>query len=429
MEWARLNVFQRITRQWDSLHPYNAAQVMKIAGRADRDAAAGTWAETISQLGLGRARVRGNRFQWEAIDGRTVGGEMLFPSDETSLEKLLSSELNRPFEDSSETPFRPLIIQDRNSHYVGVVYHHWVADSYSIRLLLREWFLRMHDPSAARRTALRIARDGYWRRFGPEQAGWNLGGALLEMLRWSARLRRARRVDRQACEDLSVRFSLHHASAGLLDVIVPAAKRLGVTVNDLFLAAMAQVCDELAPVRRTRRRQDLALGTIVDLRSRAARRMDEEFGLFLGFTSVLCHGDAMTDPRRLLRLIHQQNLLQKRTAAAESSMVRISSGLVAAKLLKPEQLLEFYRKRLSLAGGISNVNLNRDWPARYSPWPLLDYIRVSPCGPMMPLVFTPTTLGDSLNFGLTCRSSVVPCDQSSAMADSFITRLKHLAAS
>ena len=49
--------------------------------------------------------------------------------------------------------------------------------------------------------------------------------------------------------------------------------------------------------------------------------------------------------------------------------------------------------RMPLAAGISNVNLNRSWAAAYHPAPLLDYLRVTPTGPMLPLVFTTTTIG------------------------------------
>ena len=108
-------------------------------------------------------------------------------------------------------------------------------------------------------------------------------------------------------------------------------------------------------------------------------------------------------------------------------MLRMVAGLVFARLFSREGLLEFYRKRYAMAGGISNVNLNRDWPAEYHPWPLLEYIRVSPTGPMMPLVFTPTTLGRQLNFGLTCRDCLIPSEQSPELAAMFIRRLEWFA--
>ena len=62
-------------------------------------------------------------------------------------------------------------------------------------------------------------------------------------------------------------------------------------------------------------------------------------------------------------------------------------GLLAGRLLKPDRAVHLYRKRVPLAGGISNINLSTTWASDYHPTPLLQYIRVSPTGPMMPLVF------------------------------------------
>ena len=108
-------------------------------------------------------------------------------------------------------------------------------------------------------------------------------------------------------------------------------------------------------------------------------------------------------------------------------MIRMFAGLVAHRVLGPRGVDQFYRKRVPLAGGVSNVNLNGSWPQRYQPAPLLDYVRVSPPGPMMPLVFTPTTLGKRLNFGLTCRTSVVPPARAEAMSGTFAERLMRVA--
>lgn len=424
MDWASLNVFQRLTRQWDSIHPYNAAQAMKLSGAPDMDRLRSTYESTLRELGLGAAEVRGSRFRWHrlALDHRPS----LSVPPGTNFSQWMSHELNEPFAEDS-IPFRPFVISENADHYAGVVYHHWAADSYSIRLLLHEWFLRLYEPSEARREPLRIATRGFWRLFGPGQAGWKLEEGLLGVFRWSARFRRARRIEPSTSKELQAHFSLHQAPDGLISSVAAAAKRKGVTVNDVFLATMATVCDKLVPTQRTRKRPDLGLGTIVDLRSKSRQRMEDQFGLFLGFTSVFCRQNDLADWNRLLARVHQQNQMQKHACAAESSMVRMLSGLLVARIIKKQKLLEFYRKRLALTAGISNVNLNREWPRHHHPSPLLDYVRVSPAGPMMPVVFTPTTLGNQLNIGLTCRASVVSPSLANELARQFLGRLEWFA--
>jgi hypothetical protein len=423
MDWVPLNVFQRLTRQWDAMHPYNAAQAMQLRGVADPDALKQAWRKTVIETGLGDVQVERGKFRYHPASAI----EFINAPPSTPLDQLMSSELNRPFEHLTQLPLRAFVIRQEEHYFAGVVYHHWAADSFSIRMMLREWFLRLFDPAAARKNAWKLDAPRFWALFGPSQAGWSIGGGILEMFRWSARFRRARRLDAEHFRDLSVHFSLHEAPDALIPKVVAAARRRGVTVNDVFLAAMAVVCDRHVPVKRTDRRPDLALGTIVDLRRFARQSLDETFGLYLGFTSVFCRPADMADWDRLLGRVHQQNQMQKTSAAAESSMIRMLAGLMAAGTLSRKGLLKFYRKRLAMAAGISNVNLNREWPRPFHPDPLMQYIRVSPAGPMMPVVFTPTTLGRRLNIGLTCRRSVISDSDAPILAQDMIRRLQQFA--
>src|SRR5687768_11801358 len=293
MEWATLNVFQRLARRWDALHPYNAAQVMTLAGAPDVPRLNGAWRETLGDLGLGRLTTAGDRYRFESLNGDVALGRVHHvAAPVTSLDAFITDELNRRFE-PDEPPLRPFVIRNEDgSHHAGVVYHHWVADSASIRLLLREWFCRVYDPPAARRRPLRVATDGYWPSFGPSARGWTLDDGLLTSLRWSSRLKRVRRVNAPHFDDYRTHFSAHRLPDGMIEPLLAAARRSGVTLNDVFLAAVAEVCAAHGCLERARRRQDLALGSIVDLRARARDpaagdgAMSDVFGLFLGFTSV-----------------------------------------------------------------------------------------------------------------------------------------------
>ena len=113
--------------------------------------------------------------------------------------------------------------------------------------------------------------------------------------------------------------------------------------------------------------------------------------------------------------------MHKATNVPEASMIRMAGGLIFHRLFGDDskKLVEFYRKRFPLCSGISNINLNGSWVQKYHPDPLLEYIRVSPTGPMMPVVFTTTTLGDQLHFGLSTRDSIVPPEDAQKLADEF----------
>ena len=147
------NVFQQLIRQFDAIHPYNAAQVMRLRGQPDLLALDRSWTETMTDLGVGPVRVVAKRFEDLTPAEPMPDVKMLDPLTGDLAEQLTRG-MNRPFNPSGLDPFRPFILKhDQESYWAGIVYQHVVADSVSIRMLLREWFLRMFDPSMARARA------------------------------------------------------------------------------------------------------------------------------------------------------------------------------------------------------------------------------------------------------------------------------------
>jgi hypothetical protein len=427
MRPRRLNVFQRLVRQWDLVHPYNASQVLRIRGAADPAAMNRAWREAITTSGLGLPRVMGRSYWYEPLNGDVARQEVARLPEGTSLEEYISGELNRPFDGAGEFPLRPFLLQEQGTHYAGIVYQHWVADSASIRMLLRDWFARLHDPATARTRPMAIARYGYWGLYGPHRARWSMHEQVLMFARNASRMRRVRRIRTTNPRDYTMRFTLHRVDDGVLERLLGVARRHGVTLNDLFLGAMADVCDRYLTPRENARRQDLALGTIVDMRGRSPFDMSNIFGLFLGFANVIFQRSELDDWSRMVRSIAMQTRAHKANDAAPASSLWMGAAVLAGRMLPQWKTSSFYRKHMPLAGGISNVNLNRTWAARYHPDPLLEYIRVSPTGPMVPLVFTPTTLGGQLHFGLTHRCAVITDAIAQQMAARFIECLHLLA--
>ena len=288
---------------------------------------------------------------------------------------------------------------------------------------------RQYDPSRASRRPVRFSPGGYLSLFGPQRGGCPPTEVLLSTLRWPAQFKKARRIeDREKFRDLSLRFAFLNAPAGLIERLRQVARRLDVTVNDLFLAAIAQVCDRGVPAQRRFRRRELAIGSIVDLRPHAGRPLSDVFDLLLGFTSICCRPADLNNWPQLIESVARQTRRQKRGGLPLASCLRMAPGLFVGKYLSREKVIEFYRKRsVPLAGANSNVNLNRCWAARYADHPVLDYIRVAPTGPMTPVVFATTTLGNQLSVGLTYRSAIITPAQAAIIGRKFIARLGEIA--
>ena len=343
---APLNIFQRLMRKWEAVHPYNAAQVLVIRRQPDRATLTTAWNEALVSAGLGPVRVSSHGYSFERAERSNVA----FPT--TSLSEHISTELNRPFDNPSELPFRPFVIAHGDRFYAGVVYQHWIADSTSIRMLLREWFVRVYDPAAAQRQPLRLQRHGYWNTVGPNRSGWDVLGSALGMIRRHTRLRRAQKIDSTALAEHRTCFELFDAPDGLINRVRAAAASRGVKVNDLFLAALAEACATNVPMQRRRNRVDVAVGSIVDLRPFTRDDLSSTFGVFLGFTNVVCQPRELADFEHLLQVVAAQTRVQKATGVAPASLIWMAAATSIGKLSRPDELYHFYRKELPLAGGI-----------------------------------------------------------------------------
>lgn len=423
---APLNVFQRLIRHWEQVHPYNGGQAMAIAGEPDLRACEQVWNDLLRDLGLGMLHVDSRSYHY---NGMAAGARQVLPALHrgTTLAGHLSDELNRTFADG-EFPFRPFVLREPGRYWLGVTYRHLAADSVSVRMILREWFVRLLDPDRRRPKTdpLSLDREGYWNCFGPSRGRWDLLDGLFSLPRTFSRFRQVRKVRAAQTKDLRNVFAVREASPGLVGPLREAARRRGATLHDLFLAAAAKACEAHLPLRDVPRRRDLAIGTIVDLRPYASVDLSETFGLFLGFTNVFCRPDDLRDPERLVATIAAQTRHQKACRAPASGIVWMYTSLMMRRVIRAQRSYRFHRKHMPITAGVSNVALDRTWAADYHPTPLLDFVRTSPTGPMAPLVFTPTTLGDRLTLGFTYRPAVVPADAAHAAGAAFVDHLTRL---
>lgn len=429
------NIFQRLTRQWDALHPYNAAQAMRLEGPAREADAQAAWQTMLQELKVGWAEVDGRHYAMGAPPTR-ADLPMVTAAVGSTLDEFISAQMNQPFSAAGGPIFRPFLLGEADSYWLGVIYHHWAADSASIRALLREWFLRMYEPLRARSGPFVPARMGYVRAVGPRAAGWDALGGLLDGIRWSSRFKSVRRMDRPLIDQIAgsgseMHFSRHELPDGIVRTLRSAAKRQRATLNDLFLAMLAMASDRMVLEPERFRRHALALGSIVDLRARSRALMGQDpgdaFGLFLGFSNVIVRPQDLMSFKRLLSRIATQNRHNNRAKVPETGLLRLAAGVAAGMFMSGDALMEFYRKRLPLAAGISNVNMASSWVAAHHPGPILDYVRASPTGPMLPLVITPTTLGNRLHFGMTCRGGVFGPEARAAVVEAVCGRLVALA--
>jgi hypothetical protein len=411
-----LNALQRLFRGWDAVHPYNAAQAFQLCGTFSVDAAQQAWTDALVALGLGHVSFQRNRVTHSAATGPQAVHRV--PED-TSLEDYFSTELDRPFPLGDGSPFRPFLLREGEGTWLGVTYPHWVADSVSIRILLREWLMRLCVENPPPSHAVTQVSAGYWKLF----AAGGVWRAALAFIKGHQRLRAARKPLTMSFGDDPSKVLVRRAPEGLGAAVRACCRERGVRVSDLMLAGLLEAASRHVPLQQRPNRRNVAVGCIVDLRPHARPTIDAAFGLFLGFASIICGPEECSDWPRLLESVRRQSERHRRPGIAATCTTWISAALAVSALIPRRRTNHFYRKTMPLAAGLSSVNLNREWPMEFFPSPLIDYLRISPTGPIAPAVLSATEMGPRLTLALTYQRGVVNAAAAEAIVESVIDRL------
>jgi hypothetical protein len=401
------NVFQRLARRWDAVHPYNAGQACRVAGAFSLAEATAAWTGVVRALGVG--------------SGQASCVERL--PDDVDLSQHFTRELNRPFTKAS--PFRPFVLKADGSTWFGIVYRHAVADSVSIRGVLHAWLARLGAVAGGEGPPPHLlscrSRDLLRRRRGD----WRVNETLLRLLRRYGENRRVRKIHTFGPLDYPVRVRLFPAPPGIVPGLIAHARAHSATVNDVLVAVLARACHQLVPAQQRRGRSDLAVSSVADLRPGLVPSLNAGFGCLLGFTSTVCRRRDLDDWDHLLRGVAAQSAVQRRAGVGPASVLWMLAAEFAARYTPADRVYDFYRKEIPLAAGISNVNLNGTWVVDDAPGsPVLDYVRVSPTGPIVPIALAVTSLGTELRLALTYRTALLNDWTASDLMQSFGDQLE-----
>jgi NRPS condensation-like uncharacterized protein len=223
-------------------------------------------------------------------------------------------------------------------------------------------------------------------------------------------------------------FQYRQLPDGLIEKIYRYAKSKGASVNDAFIAALGQTMGEFTAEERARRRK-IGIGTIVDIRDAASEPLDRVFSLYLSSYTVLLDYPERRPLDGVLKEVGKKTAYLKKTFAT----VKGFWALVMAKFWHDNYnsarfQAQILHKAVPVVAGISNVNMTGSWadpPVKEGDEcpRILDYLRISPAGQLIPLVFTLTTIRDRLSLCITYRTTAFTDKQARELADDFVARL------
>lgn len=422
----KLNTLQQLMLRWSRDIPYNAVHIMKLNGKADLSRWNASILKKLVELNFGHPKFfRGNcsvRF--------THIKNIEIETPNVALEEYINAEVNRLFA-PNDLPMRFFCIQNNDSsYYFGVVYDHWIGDSHAMRTLMQHIFLHYqnHDTNLPTLTLqapkFSILYSQHLGRFTPLRA-------ITESLRNQRYLSRAYRLQLSNPADFRNRLLFRNLTEGLIDKLYLLAKQHQVTVHDIFLTTAAKTLGEFSaqarqrviPKKSGKLRNQLALGTITDIRHAANKDLKHVFGSYMGNYTIVVDQPENKTFYELLKNISTHTSKIKQHFTAIKNNLALSAALFLSKYTKMKTMQMLY-KSAPIIAGISNVNLTHEWTDKT----ILDYLRISPTGPMAPLVFSLTTLGKRLSLCMTYRTTAFNEHSANLICETFIKNLTEITA-
>ena len=412
---------------WNDSHPYNAIHVARVPKALNRETLEPIIQRTLEYLGLSSLTLNreSRTYQYHGGPVQDIVNLVRSEGDPRSvLNAEISRQLNTAFTLGQRlNPFRFFVVPESDSFFLGLTYLHVIADAESIMLLMKDiveaYLGKSGVPPASPIKLYPVRGDGLFQHPGRFLRKLM---ALPSLMRNLQRSRRYTEDDSRSPNNEFIHFSLE---AKQLRSLVRAAKKLDVTLNDLFLALLMKCLFPLVAQCPGKSRHNLSLGCVVNTRRLQGMEIPRAFGFFLGsFIVTLPIAPDMSLSEVAQEICRQTGRIKQKQLYLGPPLEMVL-GRFFLSLSSTERQKVFYLKHYPLWGGITNMNLNSLWQQN-DPSQFVDYFRAVSTGPATALVLSVTTVREALNISLTFRPACIPLPQASKIQNDFIEAVKAL---
>ena len=407
---GRLNLFQATMLRWRDLYPYLAVHMVRVMRPCEPQRLRERIEALLEDAGLSGLTLDRQRARFEfrggpaAIELRTLhGGDDPLKTAQAEIER----QLNTPFpREGGFSPFRFFAIDRDGSFDLGLAYDHFLAGGDSIAVLLGHCLdaYCTEAPGGARPWMPRLYPHTYGRLFLRRFASVLRGLAQLPSLAASCR-----RSWRAPCRGGGGNgFLCSRVDPAAFETLRRTARSWGVTIGDLFLAMLLSALDPITVERRAvPRRKELAVASIVNLRGELESDADATFGQFLSSLRVSHPVPTTISLRQLAGDVHAETSRVKARRLYLQSLLALGAAGLGWRFLSTDQRRRFLAKHYPIWAGISAVHVDPLWEGLRREAPAREYLRAVSTGPLSPLVFAITTLGNAMWLGVSFRTADV----------------------
>jgi len=427
---GRLNLFQAAMLRWRAAYPYNAVHVAELPGVLDAARLSRAVDAELAELGIGRLRLDAASRRYEYEPGPVHADLPVLPADGGALavlEREMERRLNQRFgDDGAFEPLRFFAVADGASFHLGVAYDHFIAGGDSIVALLKSIAARYDGTLPADHLPPSLYPSSYAGLFARHLVSFYVGQYLLPGM--LLRTRRAYRPRYPHGGSKYNAFTSFELPAERYAALVRTARSWGVTRNDLLLAMMlCALSPEVEERRGERRRREIALASVINLRGEVAPGPDKAFGQFLSSFLVSHVVPPSATLESLARDVHAQTQRVKRRRLYLQTLFLLACGGLVWNFMTPEQHKQMDAKNYPVWGGLSALNVEAIWNGVPGDAPVLHYLRAVSTGPMSPLLIAPASVGDRLHIGVTYRTDAFRREDIDRINERLLTCARRLA--
>jgi hypothetical protein len=405
---GRLNLFQSAMLRWRELYPYNAVHVAELPGPLDVAKVTDAINAHLTALGITGCALDTERRRFEYAGGPAQvvvavleGG----PDPVRVLEQEMERQLNTAFtHDGALDPFRFFVLDAGDSFHLGVAYDHVIAGGDSIVALLKGIAVRYAGSAAPALPAPDLYPATYGRLFRRNAVKFYLGQYLLPSM--LLRARRAFRPRYRFGDGWYNAVTSLELTPPLYAAVLRAAKTWGVTLNDLLLAMLLTALAPEVPERLgARRRNEIAVASVINIRHELAPGPEAAFGQFLSSFLVSHPVPPGITLEALARDINAQTQRVKRRKLYLQTLYMIAWGGLVWPFLTPAQRTQMHAKNYPVWAGMTMLNVEAIWSEAPGDARVLHYLRAVSTGPFTPILMMPASVGDCLHIGVTYRTA------------------------
>jgi hypothetical protein len=408
---GKLNIPQRTVLMWDAMHPYNAIHVVRIPQPLDSVKLKGSVDKHLESKGLTGLVIDSRKKRYNFKGGASDILIKVIDGEKDALSAMRSEiqeQLNTPFKIDGGiiiAPIRCFAVREEKSFYLGLVYYHVISGGDSIIYLLKgiTRYYMDGDTSYLSLPLVLYQQNNFWRKLlSPGFLTgwiWNLPGHIADV-------RRCFRPKYKDYNDQSNGFAYFSLEPRQFRPLLTSAKEWGLTVNDIFIAILLKSLEPFAARRRFEsRRKKLSVVSVINIRRDLFVKDIEGFGMYLGTFNVSHNMPDGIEIKDLAEDVHRQTEKIKRHRLYLGAIIEQGFALFLLGSILKKQRSKLYSKNYPLWGGISNINLNTIWD-QPDDKAHVDYFRAVSTGPATPIVFSLTTVKDTLNVGVSFRKTV-----------------------